>query len=127
MPTIPIFTIKIMTTDGGGKTAQGSGYGTYYTDWNSLVDGSNNNGLCGFSEGWRVPKQHELRTIVHMNQLSLVIDKSYFPVVNQDYNWSSSPSAQAETASWAISFSSGSDDTRARNRYYPVRLVHSGQ
>ncbi len=47
----------------GGATALGNGSGgTYYADWTPLVNGSNSEALCGFSD-WRVPSSDELTTL----------------------------------------------------------------
>ena len=48
----------------GGKTHLGSGYGTYYNDWDTLVNGTNAEQLCGYSD-WRVPTREELQSIVN--------------------------------------------------------------
>ena len=37
--------------------------GTHHGDWDSLVAGSNNEALCGFADGWRVPSFDELLTL----------------------------------------------------------------
>ena len=38
--------------------------GEYYDDWNTLVDGSNREQLCGKND-WRVPTLYELASLVH--------------------------------------------------------------
>ena len=45
----------------GGVGAKAGSHGTYYNDWNVLVNGSNNENLCGRSN-WRVPTLSELNT-----------------------------------------------------------------
>ncbi len=68
----------------GGKTTRGLGYGTYYADWNTLVDGSNLQSYCGFND-WRIPTPKELLSLMSEqpnqdNDLSLpLIDTNYFP------------------------------------------------
>ncbi len=61
----------------GGLTAQGAGYGAYYDDWNSLVEGANEENLCGYSN-WRVPTRLELRGITDLSRLDPAIDSDYF-------------------------------------------------
>ena len=46
--------------------------GDYHDNWSSLVTGSNNESLCGFSTGWRVPTREELRSIVHYGVTSVL-------------------------------------------------------
>jgi hypothetical protein len=63
----------------GGKTALGDGtWGAYYDDWDTLVDGSNNEGLCGFTD-WRVPTIKELEGLVDAGSYNPAIDSGYFP------------------------------------------------
>ena len=88
----------------GGKTAlvnqqaRDDGWGDFYDDWDTLVDGSNNKSLCGLSN-WRVPTVNELTSIVNLGvhwNTSLPstdpIDTDYFPNFTawRRY-WSSSP------------------------------------
>jgi hypothetical protein len=112
----------------GGVTAQGSGYGTYYDDWDSLVNGSNSEALCGYSD-WRVPTIEELQSIVNYNRTGPSIDTAYFPnTVSSDF-WSSSPSAPYSDSAWYVYFAYGYAANFKYDRYYdaPVRLVRSGQ
>lgn len=102
----------------GGKTA--SGYAQrklfndqvapyrvkfYNDDWDELVDGSNNERLCGFSD-WRVPTIIELQSIVNYGLEEQSIDSHYFPntrvpssvfVQFRDY-WSSTHMARTLSA-----------------------------
>ena len=114
----------------GGKTALGAGYGTYYPDWNTLVDGSNTERLCGFSD-WRVPTRGELQGLVHYGRTNPAIDTGYFPNTLASYFWSASPSASSSGNAWYFRFSIGTvnDDGYYGGRNYAlhVRLVRSGQ
>ena len=112
----------------GGKTALGTGYGTYYPDWDTLVDGSNTERLCGFSD-WRVPTHSELQGLVHYGRSNPAIDTGYFPNTPASHFWSSSPSGYSMYSAWYVSFSYGAtiyNGSRSTDRY-SVRLVRSGQ
>ena len=111
-----------------GKTARGTGYGTYYPDWDTLVDGSNTERLCGFSD-WRVPTRAELQGLVHYGRTNPAIDTDYFPTTPTASFWSASPDAYSSYGSWAVDFIRGSAYYYYYNRdyYYHVRLVRSGK
>ena len=111
----------------GGKTSLGSGYGTYYSDWNSLVDGSNSEQLCGYND-WRVPTQQELQGLVHYGRTNPSIDTAYFPNTPASYFWSASPLGYSADGAWNVFFGNGYAYNYPRNaKFYPVRLVRSGQ
>ena len=109
-----------------GKTASAP-FGTYYDDWNGLVDGSNASNLCGFSD-WRVPTLTELHSIIHSGVFNPSIDTGYFPNTVGSGYWSSSPAANYSNGARQVIFSFGFDvyGNLRRNTYY-VRLVRSGQ
>ena len=109
----------------GGVTALGSGYGTYYDDWDTLVNGSNANNFCGFNDG-RVPTRQELEGLVHFNETSPSIDSNYFPNTNGSY-WSASPSAANSILAWYVNFSVGTSLTTSRQNLQNLRLVRSAQ
>ena len=133
---------EVKTTDGGihdknntyqwgGLSAQGrdhaSKLGTYYDDWNTLVEGSNSNNFCGFNTGWRVPNATELRSIVHLGRSNPSIDSDYFPNTDASVVWSSSPYAGGAYNAWYIYFVNGYTGYLNRYSYFSVRLVRSGQ
>lgn len=68
----------------GGKTVLSSGLGIYYDDWDVLLDGSNNEALCGFTD-WRVPLPEELLDITSYRvgqngyRSLAAIDLDFFP------------------------------------------------
>ncbi len=110
----------------GGTTALGTGYGTYYPDWDTLVDGSNSERLCGYSD-WRVPTQAELQGLVHYGRTNPAIDTDYFPDALWS-SWSASPSAFWSAYAWGVSFYVGhADFTIWRDARNHVRLVSSGK
>ncbi len=114
----------------GGKTAIGqkatTQFGTYYDDWNSLVDGSNTERLCGYSD-WRVPNINELRSIVHYGTYNPAIDTQYFPNTTASGYWSSSPNADSSNFAWGVYYYNGYVSSNNRNDTYYVRVVRSGQ
>ncbi|MCK4492529.1 MAG: DUF1566 domain-containing protein [Methylococcales bacterium] len=114
----------------GGKTAIGqkatTQFGTYYDDWNSLVDGSNTERLCGYSD-WRVPNINELKSIVLYGVSYPTIDTEYFPNTTASGYWSSSPDAGNSYDAWGVNFFYGNDNYNNRNNTDYVRVVRSGQ
>mgnify|MGYP000332421537 CR=1 FL=1 len=134
---------EVKTTDGGihdtnnnyrwgGLTAQGRDHvnreGTYYDDWNTLVDGSNNNNFCGFNTGWRVPNRHELRSIIRLGVPNLKIEMDYFPNALPYGLWSSSPNlGRFRYGAWYVDFNNGNTGYHSREAGAFVRLVRSGQ
>ena len=116
----------------GGLSAIGRDHvnrkGSYYDDWNGLVNGSNSSAFCGYSD-WRVPGREALRSIVNYDRSNPAIDTSYFPNFPNSgsaWFWSSSPYAYSSNA-WKFSFNYGSDGYYYRGSYGHVRLVRGGQ
>lgn len=131
---------EVKTTDGGtqhnmdtyrwgGKGAKGfnddSKEGTYYGDWDALVDFANNNSLCG-KTNWSIPSNEELNQLVHKGKSNTYIDTTYFPnTVNWHY-WSATPSASDNTEAWLVDFGSSykaNDAKLVRTTSGRVRLV----
>ncbi|KAA3639932.1 MAG: DUF1566 domain-containing protein [Proteobacteria bacterium] len=114
----------------GGITALGRDHpnsqGTYYDDWNDLVQGSNDEALCGFDD-WRVPTVSELSSIANKGTFNPAIDTSYFPNTASSRFWSSSPATKYLGFAWVLSFDSGFDGSAFRYYDHRVRLVHSVQ
>ncbi|WP_457665607.1 Lcl C-terminal domain-containing protein [Thiolapillus sp.] len=118
---------KANTYRWGGKTAQGSGYGVYYPDWNTLVDGSNTEQLCGFSD-WRVPTRAELQSLVSYDRLApdAVIDENYFPNTVNTHYWTAQPNAVDPSTASEVDFGMGFFGGFPRNVTLLLRLVRSG-
>jgi hypothetical protein len=111
----------------GGKTALGDGtWGAHYDDWDSLVDGSNNEGLCGLTD-WRMPTVKELEGLASRDRYDPAIDTDYFPNTNATVFWSSSPNAYDSSDAWGVFFYYGDSYASDRNGNRRVRLVRSGQ
>ena len=66
----------------GGKTTLGSAYGTYYSDWNTLVDGTNSQRYCGFND-WRIPSPKELLSL--MSERPNQDNDRSLPLIDTDY------------------------------------------
>jgi hypothetical protein len=111
----------------GGLSAIGLNHpdaiGTYYSDWDSLVEGSNTENLCGFNN-WRVPTVSEFTSITNKGLIDPAIDVNYFPNTVLAFYWSSSPAA-GEFYSWVVDSYTGSDTGNGRGFAERVRLVRS--
>jgi hypothetical protein len=117
----------------GGKTALGDGtWGVYYDDWDSLVDGSNAELLCGLTD-WRVPTVKELENLVSRDRPAIyghgpAIDTGYFPNTDASSSfWSSSPYASNSSGAWYVDFRYAYSYGYYRYLAQGVRLVRSGQ
>ena len=113
----------------GGKTAlsYGSGWGDYYSDWDTLVDGSNDSSFCGFND-WRVPTLVELKTIVHRGvNTSPAIDSNYFPNTTGSQYWTSTPYSNGLSFARVARFDDGRGGHAYRSYNYRVRLVRGVQ
>jgi len=119
----------------GGVSALGAGYGTYYPDWDVLVNGSNADALCGFSD-WRVPTRFELAGLVNHNRESPAIDTAFFPNTPAWFFWTASPAALSSIGAWMVIFINGVHIPNEilypipgsnRGSYYHVRLVRAGE
>ncbi len=118
----------------GGLTAIGRDHssreGTYYDDWNTLINGSNTESLCGFNN-WKVPTINELYSIANLDSKNPAnnpaIDTNYFPNTTSLYYWSSSPYATFSSNAWQLHFDYGDDYLDDRDGSGRVRLVRSGE
>ncbi|QEP43794.1 DUF1566 domain-containing protein [Ectothiorhodospiraceae bacterium BW-2] len=111
----------------GGVTALLNGdFGTRYNDWDTLVNGSNSEALCGFSD-WRVPSIRELESIRNLNRANPAIDTAYFPNTLGSFVWSASANANYSDDAWVVYFYYGNSYNDNRTNSYGVRLVRSGQ
>jgi hypothetical protein len=108
----------------GGKGADP--FGTeFYSDWDVLVDGSNNESLCGFKD-WRVPRVKELEGLVNFDRTSPAIDSNYFPNSSSHF-WSASAYAYYSDGAWNVVFGYGYSYNNDRYNGQQVRLVRGGQ
>ncbi len=110
----------------GGITALANGGGTYYSDWDELVNGSRNATFCGFDD-WRVPTIKELETLRSFYRTTPVIDTDFFPNTMSRYYWSASAYANGSRFAWVVNFVYGSANGILRSGSYKLRLVRGGQ
>ena len=112
----------------GGVTHLGVDAGIHYTDWDLLVNQSNNQSFCG-KTNWRVPTATELISLVDYSKYGFAIDLNYFPLTKSTVYWSSEPSNNGasgnnQLGARMVDFNSGSlDDFAFREGALPVRLV----
>ena len=117
----------------GGVTAIGRDHadkeGTYHDDWNTLVNGSNSEALCGYND-WRAPTRNELLSITNLGRKNPAIDTHYFPNTPNTKNaefWSASSYALNSNNAWGVAFDYGDNSYHARNQSYRLRLVRGGE
>jgi hypothetical protein len=80
-------------------------------------------------QGWRVPDQKELKSIVEHCRVNPAINTEVFPGTS-DWVWSSSPVVNypdAASIAWFVYFGNGGDGWGGRSLDDAVRLVRSGQ
>ena len=115
----------------GGVTAIGRGHldeeGTYHDDWNTLVNGSNSEALCGYND-WRAPTPNELLSITNLGRKTTpAIDTHYFPNTEDADFWSASSYASNSNNAWYVAFDYGKNSNQARDTSYRLRLVRGGE
>ncbi len=102
-------------------------YGTeFYEDWDVLVDGSNSENLCGFSD-WRVPRKKELFGLASFDRISPSIDTDYFPNTISSGYWTGTAYANYSSNAWFVYISNGYAGNSYRSNARYVRLVRGGQ
>ena len=128
---------EVKTRDGGihdtsepyrwggiGADAYGA---TFHDDWNKLVEASNEQTLCGFTD-WRVPQVSELYGIVNLYPLAPPsIDASYFPNTLAGGYWTKSADVYDRKKACHVQFRLGGIVSCDADRGEPmnVRLVRS--
>ncbi len=109
----------------GGTTARLMGeYGPRFEDWDTLMDGTNAEALCDFTN-WRVPSKNELMSIKNYGGSFTVIDFNYFPNLSPNLlsHWSSD--ADLEQTAWSVRLQFTSMARESRFLYRFVRLVRN--
>jgi len=105
----------------------GNSIGNSYGDWDTLVNGTNSETLCGLSD-WGVPSIDQLRDLMVTEQVRPKIDTAYFPNTGPEWQyWSSSPYTGYSVSAWLLVFSNGHAGPTLRTNYRSVRLVREGQ
>lgn len=114
----------------GGKTARLIGeFGASYESWDSLVDGSNSENLCGFSD-WRLPSVAELMSIVDYDGYEPSVDPDFFPFVEHTGHiyWSGAPHLNADprlSTAWVVNLFQGLIGPSSRSETHRVMLVRN--
>ena len=95
----------------------------FFDDWNSLVDASNKEKLCGFTD-WRVPTIDELKTLVVAGG-EPTINTEYFPLTLPNPYWSVSAYKNYPEHGQTVHFGNGFSYyyNGFRGERLPVRLV----
>jgi len=112
-----------------GATCHGyqAGTPTTYCNTQAFVARVNQEGWCGYTDGWRMPSLNELNSIVDYSRVLPAIDTNFFPDTKSAWYWSGSPNASSSSYAWSVGFSYGNDYKYNRYGYFHVRLVRGGQ
>lgn len=100
-----------------------SGINTSYCNTKAFVNRVNSASYCG-SNNWRLPTREELNSLVDY-ETSPKIDTGYFPLIQNNYYWTSVPYAYLNKHVWTISFQYGGGSPWEKHYNYPVVLVHN--
>lgn len=108
----------------GGRGAEQIGE-KFFDDWNALIDASNKEKLCGFSD-WRVPTIDELKTLV-VADANPAINADFFPLTLSKPYWSVSGYKTYPEHGQTVHFETGKSYyyNGYRGEHLPVRLVRS--
>ncbi|MEO7762610.1 MAG: DUF1566 domain-containing protein [Casimicrobiaceae bacterium] len=112
----------------GGNTCNNSlaAYGNQCNTTNYVL-AVNAVGLCGHSDGWRLPTLKELQSVVNSGAVSPAIDTTYFPNTQSSDYWSVSNFAAQPALAWSVVFDIGKSAASAKSTLSYVRLVRGGQ
>lgn len=91
-------------------------------NWKQALEAA---GLAG--DGWRLPNQKELRSLVEWACGAPAINLAVFPGTPSEVYWSSSPATANDDYAWFVYFSYGYDSWDYKGYAHPVRLVRAGQ
>jgi len=78
-------------------------------------------------EGWRLPTIQELFTLADHSREIPAIDTTAFPDTENDWYWSSTPTAWNPSAVWVVFFNCGLVDNSHRDDFACVRAVRVSQ
>lgn len=108
----------------GGRGAEQTG-AIFFEDWNVLLDASNTEKLCGFSD-WRVPTIDELKTLV-VDGANPAIDADAFSLTLAKPYWSASAYKNYPEHGQTVNFETGVSYyyNGFRGDRLLLRLVHS--
>ena len=108
----------------GGRDAEQSG-AIFFDDWNTLLDATNKEKLCGFND-WRIPTIDELKTLVVVGA-NPAIDTAFFPLTLPKPYWSASAYKNYPEHGQTVHFETGASYyyNGFRGDRLPLRLVRS--
>lgn len=107
-------------TESGGTCIDGAS-GTN-CDTEKYVVAVNAAALCSYGD-WRLPSKRELRSIVHLGQISPTLNTTYFPTTYTWMYWTASTLASTPTSGWQVNFTNGADLTGSKSTANPIQLV----
>jgi hypothetical protein len=94
-----------------------------YLSWAQALEAAR---LVG--DGWRLPNQKELQSLVEFACWNPSINNTVFPITDHSSNyWTSSPVAGDGGYAWSIGFNYGYDAWSDKDDTGYVRMVRSGQ
>jgi hypothetical protein len=111
----------------GGIGAEKTGT-IFFDDWNSLLDASNAEKLCGFND-WRAPTIDELKTLVTNPGKNPAIDTAIFPLSLALPYWSVSAYQHYPEHAQTVDFATGASNyyNGFRGDRLPLRLVRGNE
>lgn len=111
----------------GGSGAENTGT-IFFDDWNSLLNATNAEKLCGFND-WRVPTIDELKTLVTNTSNNPVIDTAIFPLTLATPYWSASTYQNYPEHAQTVDFATGASNyyNGFRGDRLPLRLVRGNK
>ena len=119
-----------VTENGGnaGSTGGATCGGTLAScNTQAFVAAVNTAALCGHSDGWRLPTQRELLTLVYADGSSPSIDPTYFLNTPASDFWSGSAYVPDPSGAWIVLFSNGATGAYFKTSSNYARLVRGGQ
>jgi len=111
----------------GGNGAEKTGT-IFFDDWNSLLNATNTEKLCGFDD-WRVPTIDELKTLATNTAARPTINPDIFQLTLESPYWSVSTYQNYPEHAQTLDFTTGAAHyyNGFRGDRLPVRLVRSNK
>lgn len=98
-------------------------------DTEKYIADINSSGLCGYSDGWRLPTPNELFSIVDISRFGPAIDERFFPNTRRrdGQYWTSKSYADPATRAYTVFSDSGAFSEILKEASVFVRLVRDAQ
>lgn len=111
----------------GGSGAEKTGT-IFFDDWNSLLNATNTEKLCGFDD-WRVPTIDELKTLVTNTAAKPTINPEIFQLTLEAPYWSISTYQNYPEHAQTVDFATGASNyyNGFRGDRLPLRLVRGNR